>query len=122
MKPSGKALGLVALLAGGIGIGAGVAADRWWHRADRQSAAQPGAGAPKPADEDEELEPAAVVRTVVAISGELPRTVDALGVAAIPSAATAIESWPSDLLISRVLVQPGQAVAQDAPMLQVAVT
>jgi multidrug efflux system membrane fusion protein len=120
MKASGRILGLVALLA--AGVGAGVAADRWWHARSSGGDEKASADKPKPADEDEEPEPAAVVRTVIATSGELARTVDALGSAAIPPTATTIEAWPGDVLISRVLVQPGETVAKDAALLQVALT
>jgi RND family efflux transporter MFP subunit len=122
MKVWGRILGLVVVLV--VGVGAGVGADRWWQARSSEGGTEGKASQErlKAADEDEEPEPAAVVRTVIVTSGELSRSVDALGSAAVPATATTIESWPNDLLISRVLVQPGETVAQGAPLLQVALT
>src|SRR5262249_39202714 len=122
MTTSTRVISLVTLLA--VGIGAGVAGDHWWraHTAAGAAGAERGTQSPQPPDEDEESEPAAVVRTVIARAGDLPRVVDALGSAAIPPTATVIEAWPSDVLVTRVLVQPGDTVSKDTPILQVAPT
>lgn len=122
MKGSARVWSMAAILA--AGVVAGVVADQWWHTrsAETGNDAKPNAEKAKPGDDEEEPEPAAIVHTVIAASGELPRIVDALGTAAVPPTATTIESWPNDLLIARVLVQPGESVAKDTPLLQVVLT
>jgi membrane fusion protein, multidrug efflux system len=123
MSTSGRrALGVVLLL--GLGIGAGVGADRLWQaRSERAAAAsKPAAAKPDSGDEDDEPAPAAVVRTVVAVAGELQRNVDAVGTAAAPPGATLVESWPTDVMITRILVQPGETVSKDTPLAQISPT
>src|SRR5262249_28091285 len=95
-----------------LGVGAGIAGDRFWR--SKTASTEPAAGKPA-ANEEEEPEPAAIVRTVIAKDGELSKTIDSIGSAAVPPTAIFIESWPTDVLITRLLVQPGETVAKDAP-------
>jgi RND family efflux transporter MFP subunit len=112
----------VALLVAGAACGVG--GDRLWNARFGGNAVhdKPPAHTPPPADEGEEPEPAAVVRTVVAVAGSLHPTVEALGMAAVPPAATVVESWPTDVIVTAVLVQPGEAVVKDSPLVQVSMT
>jgi RND family efflux transporter MFP subunit len=103
-----------------LGVGAGIAGDRLWR--SKTASTEPAAGKPAAGNDEEEPEPAAVVRTVIANDGELSKTIDSLGAASVPPAAIFIESWPTDVLITRLLVQPGEAVAKDAPLAQITPT
>lgn len=121
MRASGRILGFATVLA--IGVAAGIGIDRWWQAHQHTNASEANATKEKPTpDEDEEPEPAAVVRTAIVVAGELPRTIEALGSAVVPPTATTIEAWPSDVLVARILVQPCETVAIDAPLLQVTPT
>jgi RND family efflux transporter MFP subunit len=116
MSTSRRIVGAVLLLA--LGVGAGFGADRLWFAHSAGAAPAP-SSKPAPGDEEDEPEPAAVVRTALAEQGQLPRVVDAIGAAAIPPSATLIESWPTDVLVVRILVQPGERVTKDAPLAQI---
>jgi RND family efflux transporter MFP subunit len=121
MKEVGRRiLGGAVLLV--LGAAAGVGGERLWQARHPSESAQDKPAAAKPADEEDEPEPAAVVRTVAAVQGELHRTVEAIGMAALPPTATSIESWPTDVMVTRVLVQAGEAVSKDSPLVQVAIT
>jgi RND family efflux transporter MFP subunit len=119
-QPAKRAIGIIVLLL--VGIAGGIGADRLWraHGSPELSPSQP--AKPAHADEDEEPEAAAVVRTAIAVEGTLERTVEAIGVAAVPATASFVESWPLDLIVMRVFVQPGERVSKDAPLAQVSVT
>ncbi|MBI1189610.1 MAG: efflux RND transporter periplasmic adaptor subunit [Tepidisphaera sp.] len=121
MKAAWRVVGGIVLLV--LGAGAGVGVDRLWlaRREPAGKAGEPDEGAKgaKPAEEEDEPEPAAMVRTAVARAGALPREIRALGVAAMPPTGTSVEAWPSDVLVMQVMVQPGQMIQADAPLLRV---
>jgi len=121
-KPVRRIVAFIVLFA--LGAASGIGADRFWQsRVVTEPVRQtPSSMKPEPGADEEEPEPAAIVRTAVAIQGELQRTVEALGGAVVPPSASSIESWPTDVVVSRVLVQPGEIVAKDAPLVQVSVT
>lgn len=103
-----------------LGVVAGVIAGRTWlapgHAAEGE--------ADKAAGDHEEKKPeaAALVRTAPVVEETVHPVIEALGSASVPTGAVAAVSWPSDVLVSRVLVQAGQTVEKGAPVAQVAMT
>lgn len=122
MRKTGGIIACIVFFALGTALGIGV--DRLWRSGRNHDAATGASSSSQPASEsdDEEPEPAAIVRTVAAVLGQLPRNLEALGVAALPPTGAFIEYWPADVTVTRVFVQPGEMVAQETPLVQISLT
>jgi RND family efflux transporter MFP subunit len=105
-----------------IGVGGGIALDRVLLKREPAAKKEGAQGAGTAAGDDEEPEGAAIVHTVVAKKGELSRSIEGFGTAINPSTSTVAESWPTELLISRLLVQSGQPIAKGEAIAEAAPT
>ena len=106
-----------------LGAAGGVGGARWWegHSMPEVDGAKPGAEHGE-GNVEKAPEPGALVRTVEVVEGDVHRTIEAMGVAAIPAGAASVVAWPADAVLVRLLVQPGQAIEKDAPLAQIAMT
>jgi RND family efflux transporter MFP subunit len=84
---------------------------------------RPHAVGPQALAETAEVTPAALhVTLAVAASETFARHLDAFGTVEANPRAMAAVAWPAELIVKRVLVVPGQTVAADEPLLEVALS